>query len=525
MRKNNNINDATGKLNELYLAYALGGNTWPNHFRDPGYTPEEVRDVCANTVGHDKYVEILNNTQKMSTVLTGVLVADGLMANVVDVQSVTWTSNPDFPSSPGDHEKLTGIKDINSDADLMIQTISSNTFIGISAKYGSTKDITLRNPGLTTVEAMLGLSNLNTFRDNHLNRMKELGFDGSESENHEKYKSIKGTALAKIAESSSLAYRRDIARVIRDRMAEMSSDEIKDIIIELCAHKTHFPHYRTHTRTRKHDVDHNVSNVVEYTLQRLEEHDNFHVKSDQDSITINVYARNLKMNEEVIMLRIFIKTISGPFKNWVANTSAPFLSDRKPKKKVIHIFDMDDTLFWYNETEASPMVHVYGPDERLVTRLTVAEHESHDLSPGYYFSYNEFKSAEKFFGIANPIPKMIAKLNSLVSSNKDVVIVTARTDFDDRDLFLKKLEISGIPIDYVHVHRSGNIKERYETTAAAKRRMIENIIQDGHYTHVEMWDDSEENLREVLSLSNIKVTARLVSYNTKTGGTTIRKVR
>jgi hypothetical protein len=518
-------------MNELMLAWALAGNTMPMHYRRDGYTPEEVYQSCSTTLGPEDTLTITNNAYDMSRVLIGTLVQDGVMANTTDIWNVTWTSNEDSEGSVGDHERLTGIKDTNSDADVMFQTVSNQEFIGISAKYGTSKNITLRNPGKALLEVMLSIGDLDHYKRGHDELIawtfqdRVTGELPSVKELHEKYKAERDQPWAKQMERSSLEYRKRIAGAIRDRLVGWSSDEVKGFVLQLCANETVFRHYRTHTRPRRDGgVDHHVSQVDAHSRERAEAYDGYHVRSG-DSTTVSIYARNVEHDVVEVVATLGIKSRSGPMTGWNGTFTAPMLTDRRRKKKVVVCFDLDDTLFWYPDEEA-PTVTVRDPDGNVVDNLPPSVYNGHRLQPGHFYTYEGWTSADDFRRMARPVQKVIDKLKSFLAKGHHVCIVTARHDFDDKELFLTTLADHGIDVSRVHVHRSGRIKGRHESTAAAKRRYIEeHLVEVVTADEVHLYDDNADNLREFSSIPGVVTVPVQVRFNRKTGKASWRRFK
>ena len=97
------------------------------------------------------------------------------------------------------------------------------------------------------------------------------------------------------------------------------------------------------------------------------------------------------------------------------------------------IFDIDDTLF--HTTAKIKVVK----DGKVIKSLTNQEFNSYKLQPGEQFDFGEFRNAEKFRRESQPIAPMIAKLKAILRNAGDskVIMLTARADFDDKELFLK----------------------------------------------------------------------------------------
>jgi len=159
-----------------------------------------------------------------------------------------------------------------------------------------------------------------------------------------------------------------------------------------------------------------------------------------------------------------------------------------PKKNLI-IFDIDDTLL---HTTAKIKVVKNG---QVVCDLTNQEFNNYTLKPGEEFDFGEFRNAEKFNRESKPIEPMINKLKTILahSGNSDVIMLTARADFDNRDLFLKTFTNLGIDMSRVHVHRAGDLPGD-EIPAEKKAVYVRNYAKTGKYDHIRLYDDSRSNL-------------------------------
>jgi hypothetical protein len=197
-------NDDKGKLHELLLAkYLHPDKKLPEHFRAEGPEAEEkghagspqgVHDKLMNKVGPDAYKEIDSHAQKTAKALTDDLKARGITSDKVKIGGVHWTSNRDRPGAKGDHEKLTGVKDTNSNADLILSLHDKNGKImdyhGVSAKYGANEKPNYKNPGMDSLENMAGLrkGRISEIMKPHHKYMENLGYHGTIDERHAQYK-------------------------------------------------------------------------------------------------------------------------------------------------------------------------------------------------------------------------------------------------------------------------------------------------------------------------------------------------
>ena len=165
--------------------------------------------------------------------------------------------------------------------------------------------------------------------------------------------------------------------------------------------------------------------------------------------------------------------------------------------KGLTIFDIDDTMF---KTKARVLVkNTKGGTPKP---LTPQQFNSYKLSKGEYYDYGEFKSSNLFFKTAIPIGKMISKAKAIIrnatAKGSKVIIVTARADMDDRDLFIRTFEEHGIPMDKVYVERAGNMSNK--SSAAAKQIIFRKYLKTEKYARIRLFDDHKENLDALLEL-------------------------
>lgn len=162
------------------------------------------------------------------------------------------------------------------------------------------------------------------------------------------------------------------------------------------------------------------------------------------------------------------------------------------KPRMLVIFDIDDTLV-HTQTE----VHVV-KDGKVVNSLNSHEFTHYKLQPGESFDFENFRNAREFFEKSKPIIPMMNQLRRDIARGNKVVMVTARADFDDKELFLDTFRKYNIDIDKVHVYRAGNLKSG--STEERKRLIIKKLLDQGDYTKAVMYDDAKPNLELFVSL-------------------------
>lgn len=166
-------------------------------------------------------------------------------------------------------------------------------------------------------------------------------------------------------------------------------------------------------------------------------------------------------------------------------------SEIQPRKLVI--FDIDDTL-----VHTQTRVHVIR-DGRTVRSLNSHEFTHYKLRPGESFDFGDFRDAREFFTNAKPIIPMMNQLKRDIATGNKVVMVTARSDFNDRELFLDTFRKYGVDMSRVHVYRAGNITQKIQTEEK-KKIIIRRLLDDADYTKAIMYDDAVPNLRSFVEL-------------------------
>jgi pyrimidine deaminase RibD-like protein len=163
----------------------------------------------------------------------------------------------------------------------------------------------------------------------------------------------------------------------------------------------------------------------------------------------------------------------------------------EPRKLVI--FDIDDTLV-HTQTK----VHVVS-NGQVTKSLNSHDFTHYKLQPGEEFNFGDFASAQEFFSNAKPIIPMLNQLKHDIATGNKVVMVTARADFDDKELFLDTFRKYGIDMNKVHVYRAGNMSGKIQTEEK-KKIIIRNLLDKDNYSKAIMYDDAIPNLESFVSL-------------------------
>jgi GNAT superfamily N-acetyltransferase len=157
------------------------------------------------------------------------------------------------------------------------------------------------------------------------------------------------------------------------------------------------------------------------------------------------------------------------------------------------IFDIDDTL-----VNTDTRVNVV-QDGKVIKQLNSHDFTHYKLGPGEEFDFGEFKDAREFYTKAQPIPGMIKQLKHDIATGNRVIMLTARSDFNDRDVFLDTFRRFGIDMDRVHVYRAGNLTIK-AATEEKKKIILKHLLGKEHFDKLIMYDDSVPNLNAFLSL-------------------------
>jgi FMN phosphatase YigB (HAD superfamily) len=181
------------------------------------------------------------------------------------------------------------------------------------------------------------------------------------------------------------------------------------------------------------------------------------------------------------------------------------------------IFDIDDTLF---HTTAKISVL---KDGKKVKELTNQEFNTYKLKDGEEFDFGEFKDAKKFYKESKPIQKMLDTAKAILrrvekKPDSQVVIITARNNFDDKNLFLKTFKKHGLNIDKIRVERAGKINDVGQPDLK-KYIIIYNMLKTKQFSRVRLFDDSMANLKAFLKLKKEFPMVKFDAFFAKPDGT------
>jgi len=174
----------------------------------------------------------------------------------------------------------------------------------------------------------------------------------------------------------------------------------------------------------------------------------------------------------------------------------------------LSVWDIDETLF---QTKAQ--VYVI-KDGKRVKSLSNKQYNTHKLKKGESYNFSEFKDAKLFDKTSVPIQRAIDKAAKTLKAyanlpNSKVIVLTARSDFDDPNTFLNTFERYGLNMRNIHVHRAGNLGL---PAAEAKKIYVKQYLETGKFKSVSLFDDDAKNLEMFLSLKKEYPKVKFVAY-------------
>ena len=165
------------------------------------------------------------------------------------------------------------------------------------------------------------------------------------------------------------------------------------------------------------------------------------------------------------------------------------------------IFDIDDTLF--HTTAKVGVIDKEGNPKAISN----SEFNTYEWQPGEKPDFKEFRDAEKFNKESTPIPSMVNKMIGILGNvrrnpKSRVIVLTARGDFDNKEVFLDTFRKHGINIDMVYVERAGNLNEPNLNIAEKKAIIVRRYLDSKQFDVARLYDDADANLEVFKQLSN-----------------------
>ena len=382
--------DDKGKMHELLLAKYLNPNkdeygeqVLPLHHRSEseeyGGTPKQVHDRLRMKINPAAYNEINSHAKQTAFGVLKHLKKSGFNNN--HLSDIHWTSNRDTAKKGGDHEKTTGIRDTNSNADLILTyqhpKTKQKTFVGVSAKYGTNQEPNYRNDGLDNLEKKYNipsgtLTNIQKIHDKDMT--DRLGYTGSRADKHIQYKigrKIKEqekaahkaaggdnnnfqpisyeAKRASDAENASIESRRKMARAMDAGLSTMNDSQLRELIRGQVSPKTKIHHIVAHSHVQDDGTAiSKIGDMHNIADEHLNNFKNLRVKKGNGIYSQIVGDYNGK---ERPVAQQLLKTVSGPVKG----TAGAFKLVSLPKKKTTKSDKITNSGEWggapFNATE------------------------------------------------------------------------------------------------------------------------------------------------------------------------------
>jgi len=188
--------------------------------------------------------------------------------------------------------------------------------------------------------------------------------------------------------------------------------------------------------------------------------------------------------------------------------------------KGLTIFDIDETMFI---TKAKVKVV---KDGKVIKTLDNKQFNKYVLKRNEEFDFGEFTSAEIFNKTSTPIARMIDKVKAILKNatkaGSKVIIVTARPNFDNKDLFLDTFRQQGIDIDNIYVERAGNLGSG--PAADNKIVIFKKYLDSKQYKRIRLFDDAITNIKALLSLKSEYKDVEFEGYLANHNGS-VRRIR
>ena len=161
---------------------------------------------------------------------------------------------------------------------------------------------------------------------------------------------------------------------------------------------------------------------------------------------------------------------------------------------------------------------------KTIKKLDNQQFNNYKLKTGEKFDFGQFTNAEIFNKTSTPIARMINKVKAILKNatkrGSRVIIVTARPNFDNKDLFLDTFRNQGIDIDKIYVERAGNLGTG--PAAENKKVIFRKYLDQKIFKRIRLFDDAKSNLKAFLSLQNNYPVVSFEAFLAKPNGSVSR---
>lgn len=158
--------------------------------------------------------------------------------------------------------------------------------------------------------------------------------------------------------------------------------------------------------------------------------------------------------------------------------------------------DIDDTLLF---TTAKVNIVKNG---KAIKKLTNSEYNDYELQLGESYDFTEFEDSELFASTSVPNYPMINMLKDMYRNGTEVLLLTARGNFDCKETIAHYFNELGIPVGHyldhkIHIARCGRDKYKaYGRSHTRKKHVVQKILaKRPDVKCIEMYDDNMENLK------------------------------
>jgi hypothetical protein len=198
-----------------------------------------------------------------------------------------------------------------------------------------------------------------------------------------------------------------------------------------------------------------------------------------------------------------------PLTEW---TFEKYIKAHKNEIRTLNVWDIDDTLFG----GFAGKVRIKDRDGKTLKTLTPAEFNHYRKAPEEVLDFDDFRDGKLFRATVKPINNVLKAAINIIhnqTENSESIILTARSDFNDKTDFLQAFRDYGFPIDQVYVERSGNLQKLKADVKVNVQKgvILKRYINSGKYDRVRIWDDSTKNLDMALKLA--KPGVEVIAYH------------
>lgn len=186
----------------------------------------------------------------------------------------------------------------------------------------------------------------------------------------------------------------------------------------------------------------------------------------------------------------------------------------------LSVWDIDDTLF---ETPAGKLkVHVLNDDGEKVDSVTSAQYANenylmeisrkHGLGDHLNFDFTQFRDSKLFFRYAKAIKKWMQEAKQEYSDARNFfMILTARDDMNDQQIFLQKFGMYGLNMNTnrSHIIRAARVRKHKHEILAEILSSIQTVAV------VKYWEDSPTEIRNYNTLGQKFPNVRFSVTDTK----------